>query len=70
MQLASLLTSRILRKGAGRAQISPLHHACLFPCHPMSFICSFTLSRRALTEFVTLCEGARAKGGRQVGLDI
>ena len=69
MQLASLLT-RILRKGAGHAQISPLHHACLFSCHPMSFICSFTLSRRALTEFVTLCEGARAKGGRQVGLDI
>jgi len=26
--------------------------------------------RRALTEFVTVCEGARAKGGRQVGLDI
>ena len=69
MQLASLLT-RILRKGAGHAQISPLHHACLFSCHPMSFICSFTLSRRALTEFVMLCEGARAKGGRQVGLDI
>ena len=42
MQLASLLT-RILRKGAGHAQISPLHHACLFPCHPMSFICSFRL---------------------------
>ena len=69
MQLASLLTS-IFRKGAGDAKISPLHHACLFSCHPMSFICSFTLSRRALTEFVTLCEGARAKGGRQVGLDI
>jgi hypothetical protein len=32
---------RIFRKGAGDAQVSPLHHACLFPCHPMlSIICS------------------------------
>ena len=63
---------RIFRKDAGDAQVSPLHHACLFPCHLMSFICSFTLSRRALTEFVTLCGGARAKRGAaaQVGLDI
>ena len=56
---------RIFRKDAGDAQVSPLHHACLFPCHPMSIICSFLPSpgRRALTEFVTLCGGARAKGG-------
>ena len=40
------LLTRIFRKGAGDANISPLHHACLSPCHPMSFICSFTLSRR------------------------
>ena len=29
----------------------------------MSFTCSFTLSRRALTEFVTLCDGAPSKRG-------
>jgi hypothetical protein len=29
-----LALTRIFRKDAGHAQVSPLHHACLFPCNP------------------------------------
>ena len=72
--------TRIFRKGAGDAQISPLHHACLFPCHPMSFICSFTspLPLQARTDRVRhALRGRSAKRGEAgwlhnplVGLDI
>ena len=56
---------------------APCTIACLLvpmwmPPNELAFICSFTLSRRALTEFVTLCDGARAQklGGGSTRLDL
>ena len=60
----------IFRSGASDAQVDPMQHARVSPCHPTRFTCSFTLYARAQIEFVRLCESAWTKGGRQVGLDI
>ena len=43
--------------------------ACLHGT-PMRIMCFLTLPRRAKTDLVALCEGARAKGGGQVSLHI
>ena len=57
-------------EGQARRRLANLPIPACSHTTPMRIMCFLTFPRRAKTDLVALCEGARAKGGGQVNLHI
>ena len=64
----TLAKQELQDEGQARRRLASLPHPACSRATPRRIVCFLTLPRRAKTDLVALCEGARAKGGGRVNL--